>query len=117
MRFVAPVLALTASALLMAMFARDLRDPRIRIAFIATAALEGLLVLPLRERIARVVLAVGKPGHDLALLAQVLKRLEAEQFSSPKLSGTARAAGRGRTTCVSKDRRLAASDGIAGLAR
>lgn len=85
MRVVAPLLALTSLGLLIAMFTSDLRDPRIRIAFIATAALEGLLVLPLRERIARVVLAVGKPGHDLALLAQVLKRLEAEQFSSPKL--------------------------------
>ncbi len=86
MRIAAPILAAAALCLLIAMFAADLRDPRLRIAFIATAALEGLLVLPLRERIAKVVLAVGQPGHDLALLAQVLKRLEAEQFSSPKLN-------------------------------
>jgi hypothetical protein len=84
-RFVAPVFALTALGLLIAMFAADLKDPRIRIAFILTAVLEGLVVLPLRERIAKVVLAVGQPGHDLALLAQVLKRLEAERFASPKL--------------------------------
>jgi hypothetical protein len=86
MRTVAPILAAAALSLLIAMFAADLRDPRLRIAFIATAALEGLLVLPLRERIAKVVLAVGQPGHDLALLAQVLKRLEREQFASTKLA-------------------------------
>lgn len=86
MRIVAPILAAAALGLLIAMFVADLADPRLRIAFIATAALEGLLVLPLRERISKVVLAVGQPGHDLALLAQVLKRLEAEQFNSPKLT-------------------------------
>jgi DNA mismatch repair ATPase MutS len=79
------VLAAAALGLLIAMFVSDLGDPRLRIAFIVTAALEGLLVLPLRERIARVVLGVGQPGHDLALLAQVLQRLEAENFSCPKL--------------------------------
>jgi hypothetical protein len=86
MRLVAPLFALTAFALLIAIFAADFSDPRLRIAFIAVAALEGLLVLPLRERIAKVVLAVGQPGHDLALLAQVLTRLEAERFTSPKLA-------------------------------
>jgi hypothetical protein len=86
MRFVAPVLAASALGLLIAMFAADLSDPKLRIAFILTAAVEGLLVLPLRDRIAKVVLAVGQPGHDLALLAQVLKRLEAERFGTPKLA-------------------------------
>ena len=85
-RVVAPSFALAALGLLIAMFAADLKDPRIRIAFILTAAIEGLLVLPLRERISKVVLAVGQPGHDLALLAQVLHRLEAEKFASPKLA-------------------------------
>lgn len=85
LRIAAPVLALIALSLLIAMFAADLRDPRLRIAFILTAVLEGLLVLPLRERIARVVLAAGQPGHDLSILGAVLKRLEAERFSSPKL--------------------------------
>jgi hypothetical protein len=87
MRLAAPLFALIALSLLVAIFAADFSSPRLRIAFIVTAAIEGLLVLPLRERIARVVLAVGQPGHDLALLAQVLKRLEAERFSSPKLAG------------------------------
>jgi hypothetical protein len=86
-RFAAPVMALTSLGLLIAVFAADFADPKLRIALILTAAIEGLLVLPLRERIAKVVLAVGQPGHDLALLAQVLNRLEAESFSSPKLAG------------------------------
>jgi hypothetical protein len=85
MRIAAPMLALTSLCLLVALFVADLGDPRLRIALIVTASIEGLLVIPLRERIAKVVLAVGQPGHDLALLAQVLKRLEAEQFSSAKL--------------------------------
>jgi hypothetical protein len=86
MRIAAPVLAVIVMGLLIAMFATDLSDPRLRIAFIVFAAIEGLLVLPLRERIAKVVLAAGQPGRDLALLAQVLRRLEAESFSSPKLA-------------------------------
>jgi hypothetical protein len=86
MRIAAPICAAITFALLVAMFASDLADPRLRIAFILVAVIEGFLVWPLRERIAKVVLAVGQPGHDLELLAQVLKRLEAERFSSPKLS-------------------------------
>jgi hypothetical protein len=86
MRVAAPLFAIAAVGLLIALFAADLTSPSLRIAFIVTAAIEGLLVLPLRERIAKVVLAVGQPGHDLALLAQVLNRLEAESFASPKLS-------------------------------
>jgi MutS domain V len=88
MRVAAPLLALTSLCLLIALFVLFVlgqHDPRVRIAFVVVASLEGLLVLPLRHRIAQVVLAVGRPGHDLALLAHVLKRLEAEQFTSPKL--------------------------------
>jgi MutS domain V len=87
MRWSAPLFAVVTVGLLIALFAADLSSPALRIAFIVSAAIEGLLVLPLRERIAKVVLAVGQPGHDLALLAQVLHRLEAESFTSPKLAG------------------------------
>jgi hypothetical protein len=90
LRIVAPILALLAFGLvvtlLSALLLGDPVDPRLRIAVIVTLAIEGLLVLPFRERIAKVVLSVGKPGGDLALLSQVLSRLESESFSSPKLA-------------------------------
>jgi len=88
-RIMAPALAFITLCLLITLFVLFVtgqHDVRVRIAFVVVASIEGLLVLPLRERIAQVVLAVGQPGHDLALLAKVLKRLEAETFSSPKLS-------------------------------
>jgi hypothetical protein len=86
MRVLAPILALLALGLLVGMFTADLRDPALRIAFIVTALVEVMLWVPLRDRVAKVVLAVGRPGHDLAILGQVLKRLEAESFSSQKLT-------------------------------
>jgi len=38
-----------------------------------------------RRRVGAIVRAVGRPGRDLALLAALLARIEAERFSSPRL--------------------------------
>jgi MutS domain V len=86
LRLLAPILALLALGLIVAYFASDFSDARVRIALLVTAAVEGLLVLRQREAISRIVGAIGQPGHDLALLSLVLRRLEAESFSSPKLA-------------------------------
>ncbi len=82
----AAVLALMAAALLIALFATSLANPLIRIALLLTLAVEGLFVLPMRGRVAHVAHSVEQPGHDLALLSDVLARFEAEQFQSPKLA-------------------------------
>lgn len=55
--------------------------------FAAVIAAEALLGLALRERVRRVVGAVETPGRDLALLAEILARLEKEAFRSAKLAG------------------------------
>jgi len=52
---------------------------------LAVLFLEGVLGLRLRSAIAHVVQAVERPSHDLALLSAVLKRLESEPFTSPRL--------------------------------
>lgn len=85
LRVLAPILALLALSLLTVYFVSDFADARIRIALLVTAAIEGLLILRQREAIARIVNAVGQPGRDLGLLADVMRRLEAETFSSLKL--------------------------------
>ena len=46
---------------------------------------QGTFALFLRERVRRVVRSISKPGSDLELLAQVLRRLERENFSAPLL--------------------------------
>ncbi len=56
------------------------RDP-----FVILLAAQLALMYRLRKRLARVVHAVERPAHDLALLAAVLARIEKEQFQSPRL--------------------------------
>lgn len=48
-------------------------------------ALEAAFGLLMRKRVVEAVRAVEQPAHDLALMAQVLVRLERERFSSPRL--------------------------------
>ncbi len=54
-------------------------------------ALEAVFGLLLRHRVLAVVHAVEHPARDLALLAQVLVRLERETFTSPRLAELRRA--------------------------
>ncbi|MCU1257331.1 MAG: mutS2 1 [Bryobacterales bacterium] len=82
----APVLALITAGLLVALIATETGNPAVRVALIAMLAVEGLFWLPLRARIAQVAGSVEQPGHDLALLSQVLARFEAERFQAPKLA-------------------------------
>jgi DNA mismatch repair ATPase MutS len=49
-------------------------------------AAEGLFALPLRRRVQKIARDVELPGQDLALLADMLARLEAERFASPLLA-------------------------------
>ena len=51
----------------------------------AMGLIQGTFALFLRERVRRVVRSISRPGNDLDLLAQVLKRLERENFSAPLL--------------------------------
>lgn len=53
--------------------------------FLATAAVDLALTLPLRARVRRVTGDVDVAGPELALLADILSRLERERFSSPRL--------------------------------
>ena len=53
--------------------------------FLLTLIAEGVMVFFLRKRVRRVVEGVERPGQDLALLSQVLGRLERESFSAPRL--------------------------------
>lgn len=78
-RWLAPLLAAVAAAGV-ALWAFD--EPR---PLIVVGVLESLVALALRARVRHVVHAVEQPGRDLRLLAQVLSRLEAERFASPRL--------------------------------
>jgi hypothetical protein len=61
--------------------------------FLLTLVAEGVMVFCLRKRVRRVVEGVERPGQDLALLSQVLARLERESFSAPRLVDLSRALG------------------------
>jgi len=54
-------------------------------AFITTLACEGLMGLALRARVRRTIRAVERPARELALLAHLLARIEAERFRAPTL--------------------------------
>jgi hypothetical protein len=56
------------------------RDP-----FFAMLAAVAIFIARYRRVVAQVVEAVEQPAHDLALLAQVLARLERERFTSARL--------------------------------
>ncbi|MDQ6678244.1 MAG: DNA mismatch repair protein MutS [Acidobacteriota bacterium] len=86
----AAALSLLAAALIVIFFASNFASAPVRIALLIVAAIEGLLALPLRGKIAQVVNSVEQPGHDLDLLAQVLARFERERFRSPKLAALRR---------------------------
>jgi len=77
--FLIPCL-LAASGALWAL--RGWRDP-----FFAMLALLAIFIARYRREVHRVVEAVEQPAHDLALLSQVLERLEREQFAAPRLVG------------------------------
>jgi hypothetical protein len=53
--------------------------------FLVMFAVEAIFIVRFRRAVARVVQEVEQPAHDLALLAQVLGRLERERFTAPLL--------------------------------
>ena len=75
--FLIPCLLVAGAALWAALGFRDL--------FVLMFAVEAIFIVRFRRAVARVVEAVEQPAHDLALLAQVLGRLERERFTSPLL--------------------------------
>src|SRR5262249_52111715 len=75
--FLIPCLLVAGAALWAALGFRDL--------FIVMFALEMIFIARYRRAVARVVEAVEQPARDLALLAQVLGRLERERFQAPLL--------------------------------
>jgi MutS domain V len=54
--------------------------------FFLMLAADAAYMVRLRRVVLRVVEAVEQPAHDLALLAQVLRRFERERFRSPRLA-------------------------------
>jgi hypothetical protein len=57
----------------------------IRFPFLLVVMIEGILGVALRARVQRIIQEVEQPAHDLALLAQVLMRVERERFASQRL--------------------------------
>jgi hypothetical protein len=55
--------------------------------FALALAAEAAFALPLRARVTRAVRDLELPAHELALLADLLERLEAERFQAPLLVG------------------------------
>ena len=53
---------------------------------IATLCVEAAFALPLRRRVAHIIHVVEQPVRDLALLAQLLARVEHERFAAPYLA-------------------------------
>jgi hypothetical protein len=53
---------------------------------LAALAVQLAVAMRLRPRVTRVIADVETPGKDLALLSQVLERLERERFVSPRLA-------------------------------
>ena len=81
LRAVAFVAALTAVGTLAAW----LLGPATALPFAGVIVLESVIGTIGRARSARVARAVERPCRDLSLLSQLLERLEAERFESPKL--------------------------------
>ena len=85
LRFVAAAFSFIGFSLLTWWTATQFGDARLRIAIITVAALEGAVFFRWRMAVNQIALAAEEPGHDLALLRDVLARLEREQFSAPRL--------------------------------
>lgn len=85
-RWMAALLALAAATTL-GLWIADLVGPW---PFLLVAAGELAIALPLRTRIAHVVRAVDMPGHELALLSDLLARIERESFNAATLAGLQR---------------------------
>jgi hypothetical protein len=56
------------------------------IPLLAVLVVEGLFAARLRARVLPVIRAAGRPARDLALLAEMLERIERERFESPRLA-------------------------------
>jgi hypothetical protein len=87
LRVLASALAVVAVAALVAWRLLGV-TPKMLLGIVALEAAFGLL---LRRRVLAAVGAVEQPAHDLALMAQVLVRLERERFTSPRLAELRRA--------------------------
>jgi hypothetical protein len=81
---VAGVLYLSASIGLIELPERTMFAMRAYFLFVFLAL--GLVLWRFKKRTDRILAEVEEAGHDLGLLAGVLRRLEAERFSSPRLA-------------------------------
>ena len=79
-RILAFLIACLTVAAAVAWAALGLRD-----LFFVMIAADAIFIARFRRVVQRVVEAVEQPAHDLALLAQVLARLERERFTAPRL--------------------------------
>ncbi len=85
LRYVAAGLSALGLAALAAWTLTLFANPRLRIALIAVAVIEGAIFFRWRETVTAIAHATEEPGHDLALLSAVLARLEKEEFTSARL--------------------------------
>jgi hypothetical protein len=53
---------------------------------VCVVVLEGVVGLRFRGQVSRVLAAVEQPARDLALLSELMERLEAEHFAAPRLA-------------------------------
>ncbi len=80
-RILAALLAWSATLTLILWLGWD----RARLAFLLSILAEAVLAYCLRRRVGAVLAAVEHPAQDLALLSQLLRRLEQERFATPWL--------------------------------
>jgi hypothetical protein len=81
-----PVAAAALSALSLGALALWIATPAGPLPLLATLALQGAFAHALRAPVGRVASAAELPAHDLALLAELLARLEAERPRSARLA-------------------------------
>ncbi len=85
LRYVAAAFSAVGLALLVWWTLTLFSDPRLRIAIIIVALLEGSVFVRWRNTVNGIAAASEEPGRDLALLSAVLARLEREPFEAARL--------------------------------
>ena len=90
-RLIAFILSIFAAVILAWWIGTGFIDLWARRALVALIIAEGSFYLSMRKRTDHIVEEVGRPAHDLELLAQILRTLESQRFQSPLLARLRRA--------------------------
>ncbi len=81
----ARILSAIALVLIIALVLTLFSNIPVRLSLVAVGLIEAAIFYRFIPMVRQVAEAVEEPGHDLLLLSQVLRRLEAEQFQTPML--------------------------------